>query len=124
MENNVNHPKYKYTLDQGDSIIVVFQVGHYVEPDVETQEAAKRIQAIVNKIDPKDLALIEKWGGRVMTYPITSKINNPEITDAMAQEFITVAKEAYPEKQIATSWENAQHGMRGYSVQMVNKKGA
>lgn len=53
---------------------------------------------------------------------MSSKVDNPEVTDEMAQQFVDAAKAAFPDAIAGQSWVNQTHGLVGYSVRMHRKK--
>ena len=115
----IDHPKFEQILSISDNTyVVVFRVGQYVGPTPEALAAGKRISTILKQITDADLALYREWEGNVVQYAMNSKAINPEITDAVAQEFVDATKAAFPDAVIGHSWANEMHGLVGYSVRV------
>lgn len=118
-DESKRHVKYETTLVVGEEIIVCFKVGHYEYPGKEVQEAYSRISKAVKELQ-HDLHVIREFSGNLVLYSMVSKIVNPEITEAMRQEFRLAAEEMYPDWAPLSDWDSQMGGIAGFSVQMRN----
>lgn len=118
LKRKVDHPAHKTNLEKCGNVVVCFKVGRYVDAPREAKMAELRIRHALTTISKEDMTLFQQWGGSVVFYPMTSKVDNPETTEEMKDAFRAAAIAAYPELKLINSWENAMNGLHGFSVEM------
>lgn len=113
----INHPAYEQTMAVENGLIVTFTVGRIEPVPSYVGDAFDRVRLLVKQVSEVDLDLLRDWEGGFTLTPPQSRIVNPRITDAMRAEFIAAVRLAYP-NAVLTSWENATHGVSGFSVRV------
>jgi hypothetical protein len=115
------HPSFDHFIEMGGQRIACFKVGGYERPPLEVYDAVRSINEALASISG-DISLVRQWDGNVVFYEPSSRLVNPEVTDAMCQEFIDATLKANPGWMVVAHWRNAMHGVHGVSVRIAPKE--
>jgi hypothetical protein len=119
----VEHQKFHGIMDINNDIkVVTFKNGYYVELPPDVREASNRIDAALSALK-RELSLVRQWNGNLVYYSPSSRLVNPPMTTAEKEAMVEAVRKAYGDHwNINGWWENAQHGVSGFSVRITRKK--